>query len=54
MIIMDFTRPIAIVPLIVHCPALIHEGQRLGGLVRLTDIAPTILDYSGLTAVAER
>lgn len=42
------------VPLIVHCPAFIHEGQRLGGLVRLTDIAPTILDYAGLTAVSER
>ena len=42
------------VPLMVHCPALIPDGQRLDGLVRLTDIAPTILDYAGQSALAER
>ena len=42
------------VPLIVHCPALVPEGQRLDGLVRLTDIAPTIFDYAGFQSIAER
>jgi arylsulfatase A-like enzyme len=41
------------VPLIVHCPALVPTGQRLDGLVRLTDIAPTVLDYAGLSAVID-
>ena len=42
------------VPLIVHCPAVVESGQRLGGLVRLTDIAPTILAYAGVESVAAR
>ncbi len=42
------------VPLIVHCPALVSGGQRLGGLVSLKDIAPTLLDYAGHSELAAR
>lgn len=42
------------IPLILHCPAVIRKGQRLGGLVTLKDIAPTILDYAGQTSLGKR
>ena len=42
------------IPLILHCPAVIPKEQRLDGLVSLKDIAPTVLDYAGQHALAER
>ena len=42
------------IPLILHCPTIITKGQRLDGLVSLKDIAPTVLDYAGQSALAER
>ncbi len=42
------------IPLIIHCPSLVSEGQHLDGIVTLKDIAPTILDYAGLSELAER
>ncbi|MCZ6680150.1 MAG: sulfatase [Candidatus Poribacteria bacterium] len=42
------------VPLIIHCPGVVAAGQRLEGIVTLKDIAPTILDYAGLSDLAER
>ncbi len=42
------------IPLIMHCPAVVPKGQRLDGLVSLKDIAPTVLDYAGQSALAER
>ena len=41
------------VPLIIHCPGTVPEGQRLDGIVTLKDIAPTILDYAGLPELAD-
>ena len=35
------------VPLIFHCPARLPKNKRIGSLVRLIDIAPTILDIAG-------
>ena len=40
------------VPLIFHHPDEVPAGQRLNGLVTLKNIAPTILDYCGLSHVA--
>lgn len=42
------------IPLILQCPDMINKGQRLDGLVSLKDIAPTILDYAGQSALVER
>ncbi|MDE0481558.1 MAG: sulfatase-like hydrolase/transferase [Candidatus Poribacteria bacterium] len=42
------------IPLIMHCPAIIPKGQRLDGLVSLKDIAPTVLDYAGQSALEKR
>ncbi|MDE0637165.1 MAG: sulfatase [Candidatus Poribacteria bacterium] len=42
------------IPLMLHCPSVIPKGQRLDGLVSLKDIAPTVLDYAGQSALAER
>ena len=42
------------IPLILHCPALIPQEQRLDGLVTLKDIAPTVLDYAGKSSLAVR
>ena len=42
------------VPLIIHCPDVVPQGQRLDGIVTLKDIAPTIFDYAGLSELAER
>ncbi len=42
------------IPLMMHCPAVIPKGQRLDGLVSLKDIAPTVLDYAGQSALGER
>ena len=39
------------VPLIVHHPE--HGSGRFGGLVQLTDIAPTALDYAGIDIPAD-
>ncbi|HHY98583.1 MAG TPA: sulfatase-like hydrolase/transferase [Firmicutes bacterium] len=35
------------IPLILRCPGTIPAGLRLGGLVRLFDLPPTILDFLG-------
>ncbi len=37
------------VPLIISWPGFIQEGKRKEALVELTDIAPTLLDYAGVT-----
>ena len=42
------------VPLIIRCSGVVPEGQRLTGIVTLKDIAPTILDYAGLSDRAEQ
>jgi arylsulfatase A-like enzyme len=36
------------VPLIMRCPGVLPSGARIGGFVRLMDVAPTILDILGL------
>lgn len=36
------------VPMIVHCPAMIAGGRRLGEIVTNIDIAPTFVDAAGL------
>jgi len=35
------------VPLIFHCPGRLPKNKRIGSLVRLVDIAPTLLDIAG-------
>jgi arylsulfatase A-like enzyme len=40
------------VPLIFHCPAKLPAGKRVRGMVRLTDLAPTILDFIGHAELA--
>jgi arylsulfatase A-like enzyme len=40
------------VPLLVRWPGHVPAGARAGGVVRLTDVAPTILDLLGLPAPA--
>jgi arylsulfatase len=44
----NFYEEVIRVPLIVVPPRATHAGGRVGGLVELADIAPTILDYAGL------
>ena len=43
-----FYDPAVRVPLIVSCPALIPPGRRSAALVELVDLAPTLLDATGL------
>lgn len=42
------------IPLIMRCPSLLPAGKRIGGLTRMYDVAPTILDLLGLREVAAR
>jgi arylsulfatase A-like enzyme len=42
------------IPLIMRCPPLLPAGKRLGGLTRMFDVAPTILDLLGLGPIAVR
>ncbi len=42
-----FYDPAVHVPLIVWQPGRVHAGQRVPGLVELTDIAPTLLEAAG-------
>ena len=42
------------IPLIMRCPSLLPAGRRLGGLTRMFDVAPTILDLLGLGQIAVR
>lgn len=37
------------VPLIIRLPGVVPAGVRVRGLARMTDLAPTLLDYAGLT-----
>ena len=41
------------IPLIVRVPGLTHPGQRIPGMVRLLDVAPTISDLAAGVAAAE-
>lgn len=36
------------VPLLMSCPALLPRGQRINGMVSLTDVMPTILEVLGM------
>jgi arylsulfatase len=38
------------VPLIFSWPGVVEAGKRVDALVELTDVAPTLLDYAGLSA----
>ena len=40
------------IPLILRCPSLLPAGKRIGGLTRMFDVAPTILDILGLGQIA--
>ncbi len=42
------------IPLIMRCPTLLPAGKRVGGLTRMLDLAPTLLDLLGLGHVAQR
>jgi len=42
------------VPLIMRCPGVLPSGRRVGGFVRLMDVAPTILDLAGMGDSVER
>jgi arylsulfatase A-like enzyme len=41
------------IPLVIHFPGGIRGGGRVDDLVRMVDIAPTILDYVGLIELAD-
>ena len=41
------------VPLIMRCPGRLPAGKRVKGFVRLEDLAPTVLDFLGLSHLAE-
>ena len=43
-----FYEPAVRVPLIISGPGLLNNGARLESLVELVDIAPTLLEVSGL------
>ena len=43
-----FYEPAVRVPLIISMPGTIQSGQRVDGLVELTDIAPTLMEAEGL------
>jgi arylsulfatase A-like enzyme len=45
---------VARVPLILRWPGHLAAGERIGALVRITDVAPTILDLLGLAAPSGR
>lgn len=45
----NFYEEVIHVPLIIVPPGASPGGQRIRGLVELADLAPTILDYAGLT-----
>ncbi len=42
------------IPLILRCPSLLPAGRRIGGMTRMFDLAPTILDLLGLHEITER
>jgi len=41
------------VPLIMRCPGKLPAGKRISGLARMFDLAPTILDFLGLSGIAQ-
>ena len=42
------------IPLIMRCPGWLPSGKRIGGITQMPDIAPTILEFLDLKAIAER
>jgi len=42
------------IPLIMRCPGWLPSGKRIGGLTQMPDLAPTILDFLDLKAIAAR
>lgn len=42
------------VPLLIRAPGLVPAGQRVSGSVSIADVAPTLLDFAGVTPWSDR